>query len=121
MIKRMKFPTRSRKPIARSTKPIARRVRPPKVNARRKAKREKRYKAHLSSAYWKNLRREIWVTTERPMCEQCGESVEYEDYQLGHLTYARFGHEWPEDVAIQHKWCNAREAALRGKRIRRSA
>jgi hypothetical protein len=43
------------------------------------------------------------------------------EMQLAHLTYARFGHELETDVQGQTKWCNAKEAALRGKRIRRTA
>lgn len=127
-----------RKPLKRSVKPIARRnaarktylkrsTKPiRKVNPVAKAKREKRYKAHLSSAYWKALRRERWEVVLRMYgdgtCENCGGPiVSLSEAHLGHRTYARFGHELIEDVEIDCPRCNMEEAALRGKRIRRTA
>lgn len=97
-----------------------------KVNPVAKAKREKRYKSHLSSAYWKALRRERWEMVLRMYgdgtCENCGGPIEtLSKAHLAHLTYARFGHELIEDVRINCPYCNTAEAALRGKRIRRSA
>jgi hypothetical protein len=96
-----------------------------KVNPIAKAKRDKRYKAHLSSAYWKALRRKVWGRTwvaGEHCCEACGLILEsISDMQLAHLTYARFGKELDTDVQGQCRQCNESEAALRGKRIRRTA
>lgn len=104
----------------RSTKPI------PQVNVEAKAKRDKRYRAHLSSAYWKKLRRERWEMVLKMFgvgtCENCGALIEsLSGAHLGHRTYARFGHELIDDVEIDCPPCNTGEAALRGKRIRRTA
>lgn len=93
-----------------------------KVNPVAKAKRDKRYKSHLSSAYWKALRRERWAMVLRMYgdgtCEDCGGPIaSLAEAHLGHKTYARFGHELIGDVKINCPYCNTTEAALRGKRI----
>lgn len=96
-----------------------------KVNPVAKAKREKRYRKVLSSPRWKALRLKVWERTWKAgehCCEACGLILEsISDMQLAHLTYARFGKELDEDVQGQCKQCNQTEAALRGKRIRRTA
>lgn len=103
--------------VRRSLKPI------PQVNVSAKAKRDKRYRKALSSAHWKFLRLQTWEKAGPDhICEYCGDPIQYfADMQLAHKTYARLGRELPEDVALNHRWCNSREAALRGKRIRRTA
>lgn len=110
--------------VKRSIKPI------PQVNAVAKAKRDARYRKVISSSRWKALRRKVWermiVKRDDPgivrRCENCGVPLyELKEMQLAHLTYARFGHELDSDVEGQCKNCNQTEAALRGKRIRRSA
>lgn len=96
------------------------------VNPEAKAKREARYRKVLSSPRWKALRRERWEMVLRMFgvgtCENCGALLpSLTDAHLGHRTYARFGHELIEDVEIDCPKCNQTEAALRGKRIRRTA
>lgn len=125
MIQRRKHLPRPTKPIARTwlkrgTKSI------PKVNATAKAKRDARYRKVISSPRWKALRRERWEMVLKMFgvgtCENCGALIEsLSKAHLGHRTYARFGHELIDDVEIDCPPCNTAEAALRGKRIRRSA
>ena len=113
-------PPKRKQFLKRSTKRIR------KVNPVAKAKRDKRYKSHLKSAYWKALRLRMWQERLEDIgleylvrrCEECyGPIEDFADMQLAHVSYARFGHELPEDVALNHKWCNSKEAALRGRRI----
>lgn len=109
--------------IRRSTKSI------PQVNVAAKAKRDARYQKVISSPRWKALRLKVWARMWKRddsgivrRCEACGVPLyELSEMQLAHLTYARFGEELDTDVQGQCKNCNQAEAALRGKRIRRSA
>lgn len=111
--------------IRRSSKPI------PQVNISAKARRDARYRKVISSPRWKALRGKVWARMQEHagpswsvvLCEcGCGQTMtSISEMQLAHLTYSRFGHELETDVQGQTKWCNAKEAALRGKRIRRTA
>jgi 5-methylcytosine-specific restriction endonuclease McrA len=115
--------------ITRSTKPI------PKVNAKRKAKREKAYKSFLSSAKWKQLRKEALqragyqCETEfqfSPDISNYGMDYEWVVFRcpstdrlhVDHLTYARFGgDELPEDLKVLCYDHHMKRHALEGKRI----
>lgn len=124
-----------RSPLKRSTKPIARTwlkrgtKKIPQSNPEAKARRDARYRKVISSPRWKALRRKVWERMRKRdwrgdvrRCENCGKALYWmSEMQLAHLTYARFGKELDSDVQGQCKQCNQTEAALRGKRIRRSA
>jgi 5-methylcytosine-specific restriction endonuclease McrA len=106
----------------------------PKVNARQQAKKAAKYKAFLSSAVWKRLRREA-LERAGHQCEGTrdgfarlyagGPVVSFrvrcpEDTRLTvhHVTYARVGGaELPEDLRVLCKHCHDRHHALEGKRI----
>jgi 5-methylcytosine-specific restriction endonuclease McrA len=107
----------------------------PKVNARQQAKKAAKYKAFLSSAVWKRLRREAleraghrceWISWghERGVPPTSLEFMDLarcpatEKLTVHHVTYARFGGaELPEDLRVLCKHCHDRHHALEGKRI----
>jgi 5-methylcytosine-specific restriction endonuclease McrA len=107
-----------------------RKSRIPRVNRQRKSKREKRYKAFLSSAKWKQLRKEaiqragyqceevcqvVFSTARAVLLHRCHNT---ERLHVDHLTYARFGgNELPEDLKVRCSHCHMRRHALEGKRI----
>jgi hypothetical protein len=84
--------------MKRGTKPV------PKVNARQKAARAKRYKKALASPHWKALRARVYEE-QHGLCV-CGQEPMT---VLDHLTYARLGRELREDVQGLGPTCNARE------------
>lgn len=101
-----------RAPLQRKTRLVAKHTngkpRTPlkKANPTRQAKRKAKYKAYLSSAAWKTVRR-LALARACGMCEYerldaayaASEGACLEDAtQVHHLTYARFGHELLEDV-----------------------
>lgn len=84
------------------------------------AKRRARYKAAISTGHWKKLRLFVFHR-DRGICQVCGKVIaSLGEMHLAHRTYARLGKERPEDVEANHRSCNEREAALRGRRIQRS-
>jgi hypothetical protein len=111
-----------------------RKSRIPRVNRQRKAKRSKRYKAFLSSAKWKQLRKTAFIKAGN-QCEEwfytevideatglrwftSGRCPNTERLHVDHLTYARFGgNELPEDLKVRCFDCHMRRHALEGKRI----
>ena len=64
--------------------------------------REK-YNAYINSAEWSDFKRSIF-SMRGYMCETCG--TQQGRMHIHHLTYARFGHELPEDVRILCKSCH---------------
>lgn len=103
-------------------------------NPARKAKKAARYKAFLSSAVWKRLRREALARAGhrcealRPATYSCalgGGSLavvarcpEIEKLTVHHKTYRRFGgNELPDDLEVRCKSCHDYHHALEGKRI----
>lgn len=112
------FGTRNRKPIARkswlprSTKPI------PQINKRATERRQKAYRAHLASAYWREIRRQAFQRDQGlcwcPDCVQgrkdgVADAFEPIDawfdtkgrphgFDTHHVTYIRFGREELADV-----------------------
>jgi 5-methylcytosine-specific restriction endonuclease McrA len=102
-----------RSSLSRSTKPI------PKVNAKRKAKRRKKYAAHLRSPYFRALRMERF-TLDGFRCRRCGgidETRTGKGLEAAHRTYARFGHENIDDIETACTRCHRYEHAMQGKRI----
>lgn len=121
-----------RKPIARGTKPI------PKVNAKRQARRMKSYRAHLASAYWREIRAQAFKR-DRGLC-WCPDCVQgrkdgvadaFEPieawfdtrgrphgFDTHHTTYVRFGRELLEDVLTMKPAHHRRLEASTGIRKR---
>lgn len=125
----------SRKPVQRSalkrgSKPI------PKVNARRQARKDKAYRAHLASAFWKTLRQQAYHRDggfcQCPDCIRArkdGEAFGFEPidiwldtkgvihgFDTHHTTYARFGKELLSDVLTMKPAHHRRLEALTGLR-----
>jgi 5-methylcytosine-specific restriction endonuclease McrA len=98
---------RGTKPMPRSSKPL------PAVNPARKAKRQQRYKRYLSSAAWK-ARRAACFARAGHRCERVVEGVRCPNPPTvaDHLTYARFGHELPEDLRALCRSCDRIETKL---------
>lgn len=96
--------------LARGTKPI------PKVNAERRAKKAKRYSAHLKSASFRALRllafaRDGWQCVEiidGVRCQFVDESRTGHGLIADHTSYARFGHELLEDLQTRCRSCDRR-------------
>src|SRR6516165_11152287 len=57
----------------------------------------RKYNAHINSAKWRNLRREV-VRMRGLRCERCGRLKGR--LCLHHLSYARFGNETPDQVQL---------------------
>lgn len=103
-------------------------------NPARKAKKAARYKAFLSSAVWKRIRKAALERAghqcegeqEYMACNNHGIGIcmtsarcwETEKLTVHHKTYARFGgKELPEDLEVRCKSCHDYHHALEGKRI----
>lgn len=56
------------------------------------------YSEHMSSDKWKFFRDQI-INERGDMCERCGK-IGNGPLNIHHLTYARLGHELPEDVKV---------------------
>ena len=82
-------------------------------NPEKKARRRKKYAAHLRSPYFRALRKERLVLDDY-RCVDCG-GDEY--LECDHESYARFGAELIEDVRTRCRYCHRRRHALQGKRI----
>jgi 5-methylcytosine-specific restriction endonuclease McrA len=107
-----------------------RKSRIPRVNKERRAKKSKRYKAFLSSAKWKQLRKEaleragfqceevsrvVYSSSQAMIVHRCHNT---DRLHVDHLTYARFGgDELPEDLKVRCFDCHMKRHALEGKRI----
>jgi hypothetical protein len=66
------------------------------LRARRRRHLSVAYKAHINSAAWRKTRRGA-LDRAGHRCERCGGTNRL---QVHHLTYARFGHEAPEDLLV---------------------
>lgn len=119
---------RRRREIARSAIET-KRGRIPKVNPARRAKKAAKYKAFLSSAVWKRMRKEALERAEYQceatrvrysrftFMEMVARCEATEKLTVHHLSYARFGgDELPEDLQVLCKYCHDRHSALTGKR-----
>lgn len=97
--------------LPRSTKPIAKR-------GPAKARREKAYKAFLSSAAWKRIRKA--KLAEQPTCELMLTGCEWDErLTVHHVRYTRFGgQEQMADLQTACRSCHNRHHATAGKRIR---
>jgi hypothetical protein len=112
---------------------------PLKAPGSTKAKKVKRYAAHLRSPYFRALRMERFRLDDfrcqgmrmlgrdaafMPIllrCEFVDESRTGKGLHPDHRTYARFGAELVEDLVTLCRYCHMRRHALEGKRIRRMA
>lgn len=107
MLKRSPLPPR-KKYLGHSKKRI------PRVNAKRQAKKLKRYKAALSNPHAKAQKKRIAIRSQG-ICE-CGCGIPFttdDPMQRGHLTYTRLGNELDSDVIAIRRSCNLAERLLR--------
>lgn len=69
------------------------------------------YNAYLNSPEWRDSRRRC-LARSQGKCEMCGRPLPVNRgrcrFELHHLTYARFGHELPEDLLVVDEACHAR-------------
>ena len=104
-------PLRRRRALVSLT-PFARRGPSLGPNPARQASKRKRYKAHLASAFWKDLKAERY-RLDRGICQWCGVWVPFAESECGHQTYHRFGRELITDVGTSCKPCNRDERKRR--------
>ena len=64
-------------------------------------------KGFLGKSHWLKLRRQCWRRSGG-RCENCGRGLVAGETHLHHLTYARRGHELPEDVRLICLECHGR-------------
>lgn len=66
----------------------------------------KKYEAHIRSAKWKNMRRDLFRMRGKK-CEECGKISP--NLEVHHLTYDRLGNELPRDLKIVCRQCHVEE------------
>jgi hypothetical protein len=109
---------------------------PPAINVERVKRRREKYEAHLKSAYFREIKRQVRERSggrcermiERTMRWMDGEPAYvvrercWRDAAVyNHLTYVRFGHELPEDISHDCKPCEREYENARPWRAQRRA
>ena len=64
------------------------------------------YHAYLHSPWW-TARKAAVIRYRGYRCERCG--LDQGRLYLHHRTYARLGHEHPDDLELLCRWCHQRE------------